>query len=92
MIDRPRRDNSAADFLSRMNIALEVAPVPVPDDFPDENLFVISTHTPWFSNVTNYMVSGSFPQNLSTREKHNIVQRSANYSWIEGTCTTQGLI
>eukprot|EP00253_Pinus_taeda_P014836 PITA_14836 len=59
-------------------------PTLVPDEFPDEALFSISTITPWFADVANYLASGKLPQNMSARERHNIVQHSANYSWIEG--------
>ena len=79
VIYRPRRNNLAANFLSRLNIAQGSMPTPVPDEFLDEALFSISTITPWFDNVTNYLVLGKLPQNMSAREKHNIVQRSANF-------------
>lgn len=49
--------------------------------FPDENLFSISTYTPWYVDVANYLVIGKFPQNLSSREKQRIIQLSANYMW-----------
>jgi len=55
-----------------MNVSQDTAPLPVLDDFLDENLFCILTHTPWFPDVANYLVSGKFPQNLSTKERHNI--------------------
>jgi hypothetical protein len=44
MIDRPGKDNLVADFLSRMIHLGDNAPVE--DNFPDENLFSISTFTP----------------------------------------------
>eukprot|EP00253_Pinus_taeda_P006780 PITA_06780 len=59
-------------------------PMPVPDEFPHEDLFSISTITPWFADVANYLVSGKLPQNMSTWERHNIVQCNASFSWIEG--------
>lgn len=65
-----------------MNISQDVSLVQ--DDFTDENLFSISTHNPWFIDVANYLVSCKLPQNLFPREKHKIVQLSANYSWIKG--------
>ena len=63
-----------------MNIAKETISVPV----LDEELFTISTLTLWFIDMANYLVTWKFPQNISTREKHNIFQWSANYSWIDG--------
>lgn len=67
-----------------MNVMQLNVPYLVSDDFLDQELFTISTITAWFTNVSNYLVSGKLPQNLSTREKHNIIQQSANYSWING--------
>eukprot|EP00253_Pinus_taeda_P026557 PITA_26557 len=61
-----------------------IMPMPMPDEFPDEALFSISTIIPWFTDVANYLVSGKLPQNMSAWERYNIVQSSANYSWIEG--------
>ena len=65
--------------------------MPVPDEFRDKDLFAISTITPWFTDVANYLVSGKLPQKMLTRERHNIVQRSASYSWIEGDLFYTGL-
>eukprot|EP00253_Pinus_taeda_P016001 PITA_16001 len=73
-------NHSAIRFLMKKPITND----PVPDDFLDEELLSISTITPWFADVANYLVSGKLPQNLSTREKHNIIQQSASYSWIGG--------
>ena len=84
IIDRPGMDNLAADFLSRLNIGQRSAIIPVPDEFLDEALFAIFAISPWFADVANYLVSGKLCQSMFAKEKHNIVQRSANYSWIEG--------
>jgi hypothetical protein len=79
IIDRPGKDNRVADFLSRMILLGDNAPVE--DNFPDENLFSISTLTPWYENVTNYLLTGKMPQELSPREKQKVIQLSANYMW-----------
>jgi len=65
IIDRLGRDNLAADFLSRLNLTQGSMPTPVPNDFLDKALFAISTVTPWFTDVANYLVSRKLPQNLS---------------------------
>jgi hypothetical protein len=51
IIDRPGKDNLVVDFLSRMIHLGDNAPVE--DNFPDENLFAISTFTPWYADVAN---------------------------------------
>ena len=65
-MDRPGKENQVADFLSRLHT--EGEDVPVFDDFPDEHLFAISIHVPWFADIANYLVLGSLPQYLSTKE------------------------
>jgi hypothetical protein len=79
IIDRPGKDNLMANFLSRMIHLGDNAPVE--DNFPDENLFAISTFTPWYADVANYLVTGKMPQKLSPREKQKVIQLSANYMW-----------
>jgi hypothetical protein len=67
IIDRPGKDNLVVDFLSRMIHLGDNTPVD--DNFPDENLFSISTFTPLYVDVANYLVTGKMPQKLSPREK-----------------------
>jgi hypothetical protein len=79
IIDIPGKDNLVDDFLSRMIHLGDNAPVE--DNFVDENLFAISTFTLWYVDVANYLLIGNMPQKLSPREKHKVVQLSANYMW-----------
>ena len=81
IIIKPRKYNLVADFLSRLVHTGDNAPVT--NDFLDENLFTISTYTPWYVDVANCLVTRKFPQNLSSREKQRIIQLSANYMWHE---------
>ena len=66
-MDRPGKENQVADFLSRLQ--MEGEDVPVDDDFPNEHLFSISIHVPWFVEIYNYLVSRKLPQYLSAKEK-----------------------
>eukprot|EP00253_Pinus_taeda_P007145 PITA_07145 len=80
VLDRPRKQNTVADFLSRIqNIKGDS---PVEDKFPYEYLFVVTTQTPWFADVANYLVTGKLPSHLFPREKRKIIQNSSKYSWI----------
>jgi hypothetical protein len=83
IIDRPGRDNLVVDFLSSLIHTGDSTPVD--DDFPDENLFFISTFTPWYVDVANYLVTDKMPQGMTSREKQRIIQLSANYMWHEDT-------
>ena len=58
-MDRPAKENQVVDSLSRLHT--EGEDVPVFDDFPDEHLFAISIHVPWFAYIANYLVSGRLP-------------------------------
>jgi len=80
VLDRPRKQNTVADFLSRIENIKE--DYPVEDKFPDEYLFSVTTQTPWFSYIANYLVTGKLPSHLFPREKRKIIQVSARYSWI----------
>jgi hypothetical protein len=66
------------DFLSRLNINDDNSPVD--DSFPDEHLFAISSHSPWYADIANYLVAGKVPPHLSPRERRKIIQKSARYS------------
>ena len=56
----------------------------VDDQLSDEHLFTISILTPWFTDITNYLVSAQFPPNLSSKEKRKIVRKSTPFTWIGG--------
>jgi hypothetical protein len=81
IVDRPGKENVVADFLSRLTTNDDN---PVDDSFPDEHLFVVSAHSPWYADIANYLVAGKLPPHLSYREKKNIIHQSARYSWIGG--------
>lgn len=82
IMDKPSKENQVADFLSRLHT--EGEDVPVFYDFPDEHLFAISIHVPWFVDIANYIVSRRLPQHLSAKEKQRIIRLSAKYSWVGG--------
>lgn len=52
IIDKPRKDNVVTDFLPCLNISDEGARVEY--SFQDEHFFSISTHTSWYTNISNY--------------------------------------
>jgi hypothetical protein len=82
ILDRPGKENVVADFLSRIHNEGEL--ILVNDNFPDEHIFAISTKSPWFADIANYLATGKLPQHLSTKEKQKIIKLSATYSWIGG--------
>ena len=60
VIDRPSKENLVAYFLSR--IQHEDGTKLVDDTFPDEHLFVVSIHAPWFVDIANYLATGKIPK------------------------------
>ena len=72
VLDRPRKRNTVVDFLSRIqNIKDDTL---VEDKFPDEYLFIVTTQTPWFSNIANYLAKGKLPLYFSPQDKINLIQ------------------
>ena len=64
IIDKPGKSNTVADYLSRLTIVDE-DPTPIEDTFLDEHLFHIATHTPWYTNIANYLVANPLPPHFS---------------------------
>eukprot|EP00253_Pinus_taeda_P023379 PITA_23379 len=80
VLDRPGKQNAVVDFLSRIQNTKEDSPVE--DKFPDEYLFAVTTKTPWYVDISNYLVTGKLPPHLFPSERRNIIQESSKYSWI----------
>ena len=71
IVDRSGKSNVVGDFLSRLDSPCEATPIN--DDFLYEHLFAMSTDSPWFAVIANYLVTGKTPPHLSAREKRNII-------------------
>jgi hypothetical protein len=89
ILNKPGKDNVVVDFLSRLT-SNENEP-PVEDYFPDEHLFVVSTNSPWFIDITNYLDVGRLPHHLSPKEKQKIIKQSWIFSWIDDCLFYTGL-
>ena len=73
IVDKPGKENVVAYFLSRL--ALPVGEEGMVDDqLPDEHLFAISTLSPWFFDIANYLAVGRLHPNLSFRERRRIIR------------------
>ncbi|RDY10479.1 Retrovirus-related Pol polyprotein from transposon 17.6, partial [Mucuna pruriens] len=68
--DKKSADNAVADHLSR--IEREPNPMPIRDDFSDEQLLHMDTFTPWFTNICNFIVASQFPPKASRLYKKKI--------------------
>jgi len=56
IIDKLGRENVVVDFLSRLNFLVGEEGM-VDEQLLDENLFTILVHSPWFTNIANYLVT-----------------------------------
>ena len=54
--DKKGRENSVADHLSRLHV---LGMGDISDSFPDEHLLALSSHTPWFAQIVNFLVTRS---------------------------------
>ncbi|RDX84347.1 Retrovirus-related Pol polyprotein, partial [Mucuna pruriens] len=68
--DKKGAENSVVDHLSR--IEKESEPMPIQDEFPDEQLLHIKTATPWFADICNYVATSHFPPKVSRAYKDKI--------------------
>ncbi|RDX89495.1 Retrovirus-related Pol polyprotein from transposon 17.6, partial [Mucuna pruriens] len=68
--DKKGVDNAVADHLSR--IEREPDPMPIQDDFLDEQLLHMDTSTPWFADICNFIVASQFPPEASWLYKEKI--------------------
>ncbi|RDX71301.1 Retrovirus-related Pol polyprotein from transposon 17.6, partial [Mucuna pruriens] len=77
--DKKGTENSIADHLSR--IERESEPMPIRDEFPDEQLLHIKSATPWFADIYNYVATSQFPPRASRHYKEKIRSDAKYYIW-----------
>ncbi|RDX84776.1 Retrovirus-related Pol polyprotein from transposon 17.6, partial [Mucuna pruriens] len=69
------RDKRGAENLK------EADPMPIKDEFPDEQLFHITTPTPWFANICNFVAASQFPLETSQLYKERLLNDAKYYIW-----------
>ncbi|RDY02042.1 Retrovirus-related Pol polyprotein, partial [Mucuna pruriens] len=77
--DKKGAENSVADHLSR--IENESEPMPIRDEFPDEQLLHIKTATSWFADICNFMATSQYPLEASRPYKEKIRSDAKYYVW-----------
>ncbi|RDX65066.1 Retrovirus-related Pol polyprotein, partial [Mucuna pruriens] len=77
--DKKGTKNSVADHLSRIEKESEL--VPIRDEFPDEKLLHITSATPWFADICNYVATSRFPPEASPAYKDKIRSNAKYYIW-----------
>ncbi|RDX80565.1 hypothetical protein CR513_38874, partial [Mucuna pruriens] len=77
--DKKGADIAVADHLNR--IERELDPMPIRDDFPNEQLLRMDTSTPWFADICNFIVASQFPPEASRLYKEKIKSDAKYYIW-----------
>ncbi|RDX70136.1 Retrovirus-related Pol polyprotein from transposon 17.6, partial [Mucuna pruriens] len=77
--DKKGTENSVADHLRR--IEKESKPMPIRDEFPDEQLLHIKASTPWFADICNYVTTSQFPPKESRLHKEKHQSDAKYYIW-----------
>ena len=63
IVDRPGKENVDVYFLSQLNNNDDDTSVEY--SFHNDNLFVVSTFSPWYADIANYFATGRLPMHLS---------------------------
>jgi hypothetical protein len=72
-------ENVVADHLSRLLNKEEVNELPLGKQFPDEQLFAINVHPPWYADIVNYFTTKVFPPSMSNQERNKFMSTSRHY-------------
>ena len=71
-----------ADHLSRLEkTTKEEKGSEIEENFPDEQLFLLSIQTPWYDDIVNYLACGIMPYEFSNRQKRKLRTNSRFYIW-----------
>ena len=83
IVDRKGADNPVADNLSRLeNISYD--PIPINDNFPDEQLAAIKLNTcknPLYADYANFIVSKFLPPNFTYQQRKKFFYDLRHYFW-----------
>ena len=75
-------DNVIADHLSRLEKTIEEEKgSEIAENFPDEQLFLLSVQTPWYADIVNYLACGIIPYEFSNQKKRKLRIDRRFYIW-----------
>ena len=75
--DKLGLENLVANHLSRLDKG--ESGKPLSDCFPDETLYAITDRVPWYVDIVNYILTKTFPIDLSRAQKEKIKAQSKYY-------------
>ena len=78
--DKKGSDNVIADNLSRLEKTTEKKKeIEIAENFPNEQLFLLSVQTPWYANIVNYLACGVLPLEFSYQQRRKLRTYSRFY-------------
>ncbi|XP_062118669.1 uncharacterized protein LOC133832325 [Humulus lupulus] len=72
--------NVVADHLSQLEFSDSANGPPIRDDFPDEQLLVV-TKLPWYAHIANCLVTGELPSEWSSQDRLKFLVEVHNFYW-----------
>ena len=80
--DKKGSDNVITDHLSRLEKTTEEEKgSEIAENFPDEQLFMLSIQTPWYADSVNYLACGIIPYEFNSQQKRKLRTDSRFYIW-----------
>ena len=80
--DKKGSDNVIVDHLSRLEKTTEGEKgSEIAENFPDEQLFMLSVQTPWYADIVNYLACRIMPYEFSSQQKRKLRIDSRFYIW-----------
>ena len=80
--DKKGCDNVIADHLSRVERSTEEEEnATLTENFPDEQLFKVSSQLPWYADIVNYLACGVIPSEFTSQQKRKLRTDSRFYIW-----------
>jgi hypothetical protein len=71
-----------ADHLLRITVDFTKEATPIFETFPNEQLMHIAhTHSPWFANIVNYLVTGHMPLHWGWQDKSKFMTMVKYFFW-----------
>ena len=75
-------DNVIVDHLSRLKITIgNEKRTEIAENFPDEQLFLLSVQTPWYADIVNYLACGVVPPEFSYQQIRKLRTDYRFYIW-----------
>ena len=84
----PSKKHANADHLSRLTN--ELGAIPIPDSFPDADLFVVDVSSEEYADLIQYLTHNTYSAHFTDKIKIQLVHKSAPYTLIGGVLYKKG--